>query len=177
MPHGKLTSDQRVVLGQHVRGKIVHDLGAGDLTLSHELLALGAAEVYAIDKEPLRGVVLPRRLHFKQDYFHNITSRMHTVFLSWPVNYDANLLPHVRQADTIIYLGKNTDGSACGTPGLFGEMARRELLAYEPHVLNCLIIVGQVVGAGARKPTGEELAGLSTVTKYYSFEQAERLGL
>jgi hypothetical protein len=171
--HGVLNAAQRKVLGQHVRGKIIHDLGAGDLTLSRELLSLGAAEVYAIDKESKpTSWTWPRKLHYKQAYFHNVTSRMETIFMSWPVNHEANLLPHILGAGMVIYLGKNTDGSACGTPGLFEVMVRRELLAYEPDRKNCLIVTGKYLDS-PRGPTGEELAGLSTLVNYYSYEQAE----
>ncbi len=176
MPYGRLSLDQRKTLAKFVRGKIVHDLGAGDLTLSHELLKLGAAEVYAIDKDPKPSSALPSRLHYKREYFHNVKSRMDTVFLSWPANYDTNVVPLVQQAGTVIYLGCNTGGSMCGTPELFKAMILRELLAYEPHRENSLVIVGKVTGA-PRLPTGEELAGLNVMSSYYSFDEAERLGL
>lgn len=39
-------------IAPHVAGKLVHDLGAGDLTRSSELVRLGA-QVVAVDKEPM----------------------------------------------------------------------------------------------------------------------------
>jgi hypothetical protein len=123
----------RKALANVVKGKIVHDLGAGDLELSRELLILGAREVYAIDKEPRpKPRPWPKHLHYKQDYFANINRRLDIAFLSWPINHDVNLFPLVTTAGIVAYLGKNTDGSMCGTPRLFEVMVRRELLAYVP---------------------------------------------
>lgn len=171
MPYGRLNERQRKAVSKHIRGKVIHDLGAGDLGLSTELLRLGAAEVYAVDKEDTPRF-LPRRLHYKSAYFNEITSRMDTVFLSWPTNHEAHLLPHLAQAQTLIYLGKNTDGTSCGTPALFRAMIRRDLLDYEPDKHNCLVIVGRCLET-PREPTGEELAGMSHELLFYSFDKAE----
>jgi len=173
--YGRLNQKQRKTLTKFVRGKVVHDLGAGDLELSSELLRLGASEVYAIDKEP-KPRVLPSRVHYKQDYFHNIRSPLSTIFLAWPTNHDVNLVPIVKQAEMVIYLGCNTGGTACGHTKLFKTFVQRELLAYEPDKKNSLVVLGKFVGL--RQPTGEELAGLNMSTScYYTFEEAERLGL
>jgi hypothetical protein len=172
VPYGRLNDRQRKALAKHVRGKIVHDLGAGDLELSQELLKLGASEVYAIDKEARPRRFLTAHLHYKESYFKDVKSRMDTLFLSWPVNREADLGPHLTQALSIIYLGCNTGGSACGTPSLFKALLRRELLDYEPDRWNSLVIVGKPI-EGPRLPTGEELAGLGQTSGYYSFEEAE----
>lgn len=175
--YGRLSKSQRKTLRKFVRGKIIHDLGAGDLTLSGELLDLGAAEVYAVDKERRHyGPTADSRLHFKQARFHELTSPMDLVFLSWPVNAEeVGLVPIMKRASTVIYLGCNTGGSMCATPDFFRALLLRELLAYDPHRENSLIVTGKFTGA-PRQPTGEELAGLSVMTSYYSFEQAEALG-
>lgn len=173
MGYGALNKDQRRALAKHVRGKNIHDLGAGDLGYALELLRMGAAEVYAIDKEPKpRLSPWPKKLHYKQAYFHQVTSRMDTIFLAWPINHDVNLRPHLLQAETIIYLGCNTGGSMCGTPDLFKVMIQRELLVYEPDPRNSLVIVGKRL-EGPREPTGEEFAGLTTMVNYLSFAEAE----
>ena len=51
MPFGQLNKAQLKALVPLVRGKVIHDLGAGDLGLALELLNLGASKVIAIDKE------------------------------------------------------------------------------------------------------------------------------
>jgi hypothetical protein len=165
---------QREAIAQHVRAKIVHDLGAGDLILSRELLDLGARRVYAIDKEDKPSIKpWPRGLHYKQEYFHNLSqTKMDTIFLSWPINHETNLVPLIRGAGTLIYLGCNTGGTACGTPGLFLAMVSRKLLAYVPDPRNSLIIVGESLRA-PREPTGEELAGMTMYDRMWSFDAAE----
>ncbi len=177
MPYGLLNPAQRAAVARHVRGKVVHDLGAGDLGLSRELLRFGAAKVYAVDRAPKPPLSpWPKRLHYMQSYFHDVFDRMDVIFASWPVNHEANLLPHLLAAGTIIYLGCNTGGSACGTPGLFEVLVRRELLDYIPDRHNSLVVVGRYLD-GPREPTGEEYAGLTIDTKYMSFAEAERIGL
>jgi hypothetical protein len=71
------------------------------------------------------------------------------------------------QAETLVYLGKNTDGSACGFPGLFEVLARREILAYVPDRPNTLIIYGKFIrqpNEPHREPMPEEHAALTSYT-------------
>lgn len=46
---GRLNPKQRQVVSSFVRGRTVHDVGAGELALSRQLAALGAREVIAIE--------------------------------------------------------------------------------------------------------------------------------
>ncbi len=50
MGFGTLSPAQADLVRQHVAGRQVTDLGAGDLLLSVELLRLGAAGIDAVDK-------------------------------------------------------------------------------------------------------------------------------
>jgi hypothetical protein len=175
VPYGKLTHTQEQVLSKHVRGKIVYDLGAGDLSLSRRVLELGASHVRCIDKEAKSKKKLPRCMSYEQTYFHQWQSGfpLDVAFCSWPANYETNVLPLLLRAQTIIYLGKNTDGTACGTVSLFEHSITRELLDYSPHHLNSLIVLGQKLQE-PRRPVGEELAGLRMVEyTYYTFGEAE----
>ena len=69
------------------------------------------------------------------------------------------LLQLLARAETIVYLGKNTDGSMCGFPAVFEHMVGRRLLAYVPHFRNTLVVVGARL-TEPRAPQHEELAGL-----------------
>ena len=88
------------------------------------------------------------------------------VFLSWPLNCED---PHrdalVRAAQVVAYLGKNTDGVACGSAGLFVDLCQRELLAHVPVKSglkgNVLIVVGRTLPSGPREPVPEEIAAIS----------------
>jgi hypothetical protein len=172
--YGTLTARQRTILTKHVRGKVVHDLGAGDLELSEVLVSLGAREVYAIDKMD-KPRILPHKVHYKKALFYDLpATTMGTVFVSWPINYESNLVPHIKRAGIVIYLGCNTGGSACGTSSFFRETVHRALLDYEPDRHNTLLIVGRDLG-GPRIPTGEEFAGMNLDSGMYplSYEQSE----
>lgn len=168
MGYGKLNQAQRRAVTPHLVGKTVHDLGAGDLELARECLSLGAGHVVAIDKE--RNFSLPRakitKLHMS---FAEFNDPAPTVILSWPVNHPAHgLLRLVKEAETVVYLGTNTDGMACGTKPLWKHLATRKVLAHVPVRENTLIVYGALLGK-SRKVLPEEYAALNT-DEIYSFD-------
>lgn len=177
MSYGLLTDEQEAAVKAFVEGQIVHDLGAGDLVLAHRLANFGASHVVAIDKEHRPPGRMPRgKVTYKQAYFHELKGPYRTIFLSWPQNLESpDLALLALQAETLIYLGKNTDGTMCGSPSLFEVMIRRELLTYIPSKGNTLIITGKQLD-DPRLPTPEERAGLTAMTSgilaYESIENA-----
>lgn len=171
--YGSLSKAQREVLGSVLKGQKVTDLGAGNCLRSLELLDLGAAKVIAIDKEPAN----PQKRQgftFVRSYFADYKgSRPDVAFLSWPPNHTCpGLLPIVKQAPMVIYLGKNTDGTACGSPELFWHLTSLEVIHYIPDRINTLIVYGnkQV----EREPRGEERAALEP-RACLRYEQVEGL--
>ena len=167
----------RSAIKKYVTGKQVVDLGAGDLAWSRWLLASGgAARVIAVDKEPAKGLTKPPRraeFHYCQMPFACYADDIApyrpftdaVAFVSWPVNntgYMADLLRVIESFGTVVYIGSNTDGTACGTPELFNVLCRRQLLDYVPGRLESLIVVGEPL-EHLRLPTGEEWAGRSSV--------------
>jgi len=161
MPFGHLTETMAQTIRTYVEGKRVWDLGSGDFHYARELLLLGADSVLAIDKE-WRGRP-PEGVTFRQDYFFDITPEpIEVAFISWPANYNlTGLIEILEQAQTVIYLGCNLDGSACGWKGLFEHLTGRELLAHVPHRRNTLLVCGRTLDV-PREPTGEERGGLTT---------------
>jgi hypothetical protein len=77
------------------------------------------------------------------------------------------------EAEIVIYLGSNTDGTACGTRGLFTFLVHRRLLAHVPFQPNSLLVYGEP-GARECPLVGEEYAILSG--KYLSFDEAQKVG-
>ena len=63
--YGLLSNVQRGVLAPFVRDRVVHDLGAGDLTLAYEL-ARWARVVVAIDREEMPEPTNPRVVHLRR---------------------------------------------------------------------------------------------------------------
>jgi len=170
--YGQLNDLQREAVRPYLQGKVVYDLGAGDLLLSVELLALGALRVEALDKAPMPKPT-DSRINTTRAYFEDYFGRpISTSFLSWPANRDDfGLFRLVEQSDTVIYLGKNTDMTACGSPALFKRFLKREVLEYLPAFKNTLIVYGPRRVSG-RKPLGEEFAGIYNQT-WFSYEQVE----
>lgn len=175
----RLSQKQREVLAKHVRGRVVHDLGAGDCRLSAELLDLGAAEVVSVDKEcmPLADRTGLRRVQMLfVDYMHSIDlDALDVVFVSWPVNYFVpGLTALMAEAKTTIYVGKNTDIEQCGWPALFQGLACREVLDAVPERRNTMIVYGDLT-IETRPLVGDEFAAISAHNGVVlTFEQAER---
>lgn len=171
MPYGALAPTQKQQLKPFVQGQRVVDLGAGDLKLANELLRLGAHQILAIDKEGM--VTRSLRIALFHGRFDQVPDSfpLDLVFVSWPPNWRCDLERLVRLAKTVVYLGKNTDGTMCGTPELFHHLSGRNVLAYVPDPKNTLIVYGSDLVT--RRPKGEELAGIRISTDMYSFEQAE----
>lgn len=172
MGYGRLNQAQRVAVIPHLIGRVIYDLGAGDLELARECLSLGATHVVAIDKEglPRQKVagVTKRRVSFAE-----FKDPAPTVALSWPVNWVVEgLLRIVRQAERVIYLGTNTDGMACGTKILWEHLAVREVLVHVPDRRNTLIVYGGML-LKSRKLLPEEYASLNT-DEVYSFDRLHK---
>jgi hypothetical protein len=144
MGYGKLTTDQEDALRPFLKDVIVHDLGAGNLLLSSELVRLGAERVIALDKEPYRASP-PAKVQPVACYFHeyNGTGTIHTAFVSWPLNtYMDGFTKLTEKAQFLIYLGKNSDGLMCGFEKFWDLVREREVLAHVPHQTNTLIVYG-----------------------------------
>lgn len=158
--YGKLIAGHVKALRPHVAGRVVHDLGAGDMEKARLLLHLGAEKVHAVEKDSYP-FSLPLRIDRHEMYFKDYRpAEIDVAFLSWPSNHLLEgLLPLLVKAKTIIYLGKNTDGTSCGFPALFVYLTTRRLLVHKPHPRNTLIIVGERLRK-PRAPEHEELAGI-----------------
>lgn len=174
MSYGRLSHEQLMVVRAVVAGREVVDLGAGDGELAQQLVNAGATRVTAIDKNEWAPMDDNRVLRLWLR-FEAFLEPAPLVFLSWPDNHpNRSLFDIVRRAQTVIYLGKNTDGTACGWPGLFTEFQERQVLAHAPERRNTLTIYG--AERLRRGPTGEEYAGINCHGAWFSFEQAEKLG-
>lgn len=174
MAYWFLNEVQAAALIPVVSGRVVHDLGAGDLSFAHQLLDLGAARVVAIDKEPK-----PRRRHdlgieYYQSYFADYPGTMDVAIVSWPSTNCRGLGTICRRATSIVYLGSNVDGSACGDFELFRGLIKREVVTYVPNRRNTLICYGGP-SPTPRPLHGEEIAALLTLKRepIVSFEEAE----
>ncbi len=183
MTFGTLSTRQQEALAPFINDKVVHDFGAGDLGLARQLLVLGAKHVVAIDKNPMpkapKGISTIRMPFVKMiDILYSAT--IDVAFVSWPANCPTDIEPFLEASNTntVVYLGKNTDGVACGTPVLFKSMVRRELVTYVPERHNSLIVLGKGLEL-PRVPTGEEFAGMTMCmnSPVYSIEEAEEAAL
>lgn len=169
-PFGQPTGAQEEVVKKYVKGKVVHDLGAGRLALAAWLAHLGARKVIAIDEIHPR-VDTPKGVKFVWESFCVYEAPIDTAFLSWPASWGPQgLIELVSRARIVIYLGSCIDGNACGDNDLYEHFLHRELLEYLPHRANSLQVMGKHLKR-KRPPTGEEVGALCG--KIIQFEAAE----
>jgi hypothetical protein len=170
---GHLTEQQAATLAPFVASRTVMGLGAGALELANRLLALGARHVVAVDSHfPSGAAASGPKISCLELPFRALTRREDVVVMSYPPNWPTGLAPILADAEIVIYLGKNTDATACGDAAMWNHLVRREVLAYVPDRKNVLIIYGphNVV----RRLTGEERGAVSTVV--LSYADAEAVG-
>ena len=177
MTYGCMSAAQREALRDVVRGREVIDLGCGDLAMAATMIGLGAARVVAVDKDPVLVNLAPDKIQVVQGYFADYDGPVPGVaFLSWPGNWPMpGLLDILARAEIVVYLGSNTDGSACGWPDLFKALGGRRLISHVPHRSNTLLIYGSEPGE-PRKLTGEEVAALhysGVDAGFLTFDNAE----
>lgn len=155
-----LSSEQVAYLRTVVEGRTVADLGCGSGTLAVTMADMGAKLVHAVDKAPCP-VEHPRIEHHQSYFKHwSCPEGVEVAVVCWPQNYTLMGLTEVLHAvPNVVYVGKNTDGTACGTPPLFAYLSRREPLRCLPRQTNVLIHYGN---EPRREPTlyHEEFAAL-----------------
>ena len=167
----RLNAGQFEALRPHVKNKHIHDFGAGSLLQSEVLIDIGCSRVVAVDKEVLPESSHPAIVCRSSTYIKDLNETLNHAFLSWPINrYVEGLVTLLKSAETVIYIGKNTDGSACGSTDLFMHLGQREILLYMPDRRNTLIVYGpkQI----KRRLKGEEIAAFS-IDKIIRYEEVE----
>jgi len=173
--YGRLSDEQAKVLAKHIKGKVVHDLGAGLCELSVRLARLGAEKVIAVDKEPMPTVDDQRVVRRHGFYGSVAADDIDVGFVSWPENRESIVLLRILEhATSVVLLSKNTDGSACGWSDLYKSFLLRKVLAYVPERPNALSIYGERLKS-PRKPLGEEYAAITHPSQMrpLRFEEAE----
>lgn len=165
---GELSNNQLQKLQPYIKDKVIYDLGAGTGEHSAILAKLGAKQVVAIDKEPIRISRNPKILKIEKSFDEVNVENIEIAFLSYPANYQTNgLLSLLKKSDQIIYLGRNTGGTACGTVDLFEYFLHRKLIDYISEYRNTLIIYG---GEILKRISNlqEEIAIFSSEIQWYS---------
>jgi hypothetical protein len=168
--YGFLSKAQAEAVCPFVQGREVYDLGAGDLFLTRKLVSMGAS-VVAVDKHGFGGHTMPAGVTLGPQWFHQVApADVRIAFISWPNNCCMVLSRIIAEAETVIYLGKNTDGTICGDAQLFAELVKREVLVYLAERPNTLIVYGS--RRVKREPTREEVAAMEPL-RMYTFDELE----
>jgi hypothetical protein len=158
---GGLNRFQEEAVRYYVKNQLVYDLGAGMLGWAKKLVEFGAEHVTAVDsiyRDQHENYLNDCRAWHKcapvdvtidsrtfSEFYLTGPEALHTEFIAWPCNtfgktFGLELL--TRKAKTVIYLGKNLDGTACGSPQFWQFMANRKVLCFLPSKRNSLIVYG-----------------------------------
>jgi len=147
MQWGKLTTDQLRELRVQASGRVVVDAGSGRPALTGENPprdARGLADVVYLDKEAYPGV-LEVDLEDTHAVIATLAPWLHTkpvLLLSWPISRPSYRFGFVSLFDTVVYVGMNREGTACGNENLFRQFLRRDLLAEVQGWNNDLLVYG-----------------------------------
>ena len=185
MGYGEITTEMEAVLRPLVKGKVVYDLGAGDLHHARHLLQLGARRIVAIDKGDFVAIdkeyqpPSTPRIETISGYFDAVPippGGIEVAFVCWPCNrYNPGLVTWLEAAEYVIYIGSNFDGTACGSPDLFEHLLRRRLTGYVPHRRNSLVAVAERLPE-PRETTPEEAAARSpTIRHGFAYDDESQL--
>lgn len=171
MPYGHVSDVMFHALSFVVQDKEVWDIGAGDLERAKQLLLAGASHVHAVEKGYKVGIKpavvdhttelwLPERLTLYQAYVHEVEvpNKISVVCLFWPVNSRSldDVLPFLAVSETIIYLGSNRFGTACGSPRLWTFLQSRHVsIEIQDDQNDMLVYVNQPRSEEARMPRDE----------------------
>jgi hypothetical protein len=161
---GGLNRFQEEAVRYYVRNQLVYDLGAGLLGWAEKLAQFGAEHVTAVDdiyKDPRENVLNNCRAWKKcepanvtlddrsfREFHRTGPNALHTAFIAWPHNTYGKTMGLellASKAKTVIYIGKNLDGTACGSPHLWDHLSQRKVLCFLPAVRNSLIVYGRVL--------------------------------
>lgn len=173
--YGRLDQAQRVALAALVQGRRVHDLGSGTGVLAKEIADLGASHVVAVDSAHHFFSFPHERITWRNQDFWDVKDEIDVAFVSWPSNdVDAAILLASlgRRSRTVVYLGKNTDGTACGAKPFFSMLLRRRLVIDLPSRYNCLVAVDEPLSGPPRAPTSDEYAALCRDDAWITYEAA-----
>lgn len=163
------------------RRKRVIEYGSGNLMLASLIAEFGQGEILAIDKIDCPFTYLRRNLTYRKAYFQYLTvndvSSYDVAVLAKPNVYNtANLERLVAQAEQVVYLGYNFDGTITGSEALWEHLRHREVLAYVPQRARVLIVYGAI---GERREDDdlypEELGGVDRETMFQYTDSTETL--
>lgn len=166
----------------HVTGRAVADLGCGsDFAHAERLLRADAKFVMGVDKERRRSEHLFPKTMYIEANFGWLGSMLNldgwVAYVSWPDGtcYGLEqLLATTFQRTTVIYRGKNTDGTSCGSPPFWRHLQTREVRDVLISRRETLIVYGWASGRPTpqREALPEERFGLDTVN-VHSFAELQ----
>jgi hypothetical protein len=164
---GRLTPEQLDALRPLVRGRRFRDYGCGNMYITALIAGLGARHIEAIDAEKhVVPATRERLIKFRRTTFASLPLSQRGAIVSWPWKEGVGLLRHLQHAPTIIYLGKNTDGVACGHLRFWKMVIRRRVLEYIPDARSTLIIYGEPQDRSRLMP--EEYAAMGDVVRGFA---------
>jgi hypothetical protein len=148
----------RKAVRPYIKNQRVVDLGCGDCERADILLGMNPEAIVGVDQDPpCKTSVLTIMGYFDQVFEKVLEFKPTVAHVAWPSNhYSPGLVPLLEMVPTVIYVGSNVGGTACGGSDLWEYVTTRKVLLYLPERRNSLIVYGPVTGT--RALTHEELA-------------------
>ena len=132
-------------------GKEIVDLGGRDGSFACHLLSAGARRATNLDhSKGLHRIIAKNLTHHAGTFagYHAAfpNRRWDVGILSWPVKFASIIgavIPILNNCETVVYLGKNSASTQCGSRDLWEHLTGRDLLTHiERNVASVLIYGG-----------------------------------
>jgi hypothetical protein len=184
---GELRPEWIALIEPFIRGQEVWAMGCGSKTEpsqflqpSHEigfLLRLGAAKIYAVDKDFDRfpcsayersvfryddAVTLIRSTYAKFQAFP-LDGKIPVLFTKFPPQYRLQWLHLLQLAEVIVYVGFNNEATACGDKDFWLHVAERQVLVSAEGAKSNLIVYGKPGVVSSTPRPKEEQNGIAQV--------------
>ena len=161
--YGHFSPEMKEMVKPYIQGKHVWDLGCGTMVHAMWCCQNKASLVTAIDKSAPALIPVEEKLFFIHQPFSQVKVPGHidVAWVSWPANYYCpGLLSLLKVASTIVYIGSNLNGNACGTLELFRHFCQRPILEHVQDYSNSFVIYGESANKSREEGLWEEYAAV-----------------
>lgn len=146
----RATAAQLRLIEAFCAGKDILDLGGRDGSFAHHLLSKGAGRATCLDhSKGLQRIIAKNLTHYKGTFadFHSAfpNRRWDVGIMSWPVKFVSLIgavIPILGNCKAVVYLGKNSASTQCGSRDLWEYLLSRELLIQSERKETSVLIYG-----------------------------------
>jgi hypothetical protein len=148
----RATPAQMRLIEAFCAGKEIIDLGGRDGSFACHLLSAGARKAMSLDhSKGLPRIIAKNLTHHVATFagYHAAfpNRRWDVGIVSWPVKFASiigGVIPILNNCETVVYLGKNSASTQCGSRDLWENLTDRELVKHIERNVASVLIYGDM---------------------------------